>query len=86
MFNGGEAHLVLTDPKTLWKAVWKSSLGAEDKLKNIAALSGEKKGNDCRVFNLCDFTNQTAPFCVLDEIDAALDDANALRFCDIFCP
>jgi chromosome segregation protein len=83
MVYGGEAHLVLTAPEDVMESgVEIIARPPKTKLKNIAALSGGEKAMTAVSLIFAILRIKPAPFCVLDEIDAALDDANALRFCE----
>ncbi len=83
LFSGGEAHLVLTDPEDIMESgIDIIAQPPKTKLKNIAALSGGEKTLTAISLIFGILKIKPSPFCVLDEIDAALDDANALRFCE----
>ncbi|MDO4426761.1 MAG: chromosome segregation protein SMC [Moraxella sp.] len=86
VFGGGQASLTLMDDETLSKAdKWRAGLVlmAQPKGKKnsrLAVLSGGEKTLTalCLIFAI--FKQNPAPFCVLDEVDAPLDDANVGRF------
>lgn len=83
LFNGGEARLVLTEEDD------HDSRGVEivaqppkTKQQNISALSGGEKSLTACALIFAILKIKPAPFCVMDEIDAALDDANVVKFCE----
>ena len=83
LFDGGEARLVLTDPDDVMESgVEIVAQPPATKLKNIAALSGGEKSMTAVSLIFAILNIKPAPFCILDEIDAALDDANGVRFCE----
>ena len=76
VFGGGEASLSLVENG----GVEILACPPGKKLKSLKLLSGGEKSLTalCVIFSL--FLVRSAPFCVLDEVDAALDDSNVLRF------
>ncbi len=83
LFSGGEAMLVLTDPEDIMNSgVDITAKPPNTKLRNIAALSGGEKAMTAISLIFAILKNKPSPFCVLDEIDAALDDANVVRLCE----
>ncbi len=83
LFNGGEARLILTQPDDLNESgVDIIARPPKTKLKNISALSGGEKSLAACALIFAILKIKPAPFCVMDEIDAALDDANVGRFCE----
>lgn len=81
LFSGGEASLKLTDPKNLLETgieIVASPPGK--KLKGISALSGGEKTLTAISLLFAIIKSRPAPFCILDEVEAALDDANVDTF------
>lgn len=80
-FEGGEADLVLTDPnKPLTSKVDIVVRMKGKRLKTINQLSGGERTLLAISLLLAFYLVKPAPFCILDEIDAPLDDANVVRF------
>ncbi len=86
VFGGGQASLTLMDDESLSKAdKWRAGLElmAQPKGKKntrLAVLSGGEKTLTALSLIFAIFKQHPAPFCVLDEVDAPLDDANVGRF------
>ncbi len=83
LFNGGTAKLELTDSENLMET------GVEiiaeppgKKLKNLMLLSGGEKAMTAIALLFAILNYKPSPFCVLDEIDSALDDANIDRYAE----
>ena len=84
LFNGGTAELVLTDPdKPLETGVEYMIHPPGKKLTRMSLLSGGEKAMAAIAFIFAIFLIRPASFCLLDEIDAPLDDANVYRFNDL---
>jgi chromosome segregation protein len=81
LFNGGKASLVLTDPdNVLESGVEIMAQPPGKKMNSIALLSGGEKALTSSGLILSLFLVRPSPFCLLDEVDAALDDVNVDRF------
>jgi len=81
LFDGGEARLVLIEPeKPLESGVELMIHPPGKKLTRLSLLSGGEKALSAIAFIFSIFLIKPASFCLLDEIDAPLDDANVFRF------
>ena len=84
LFGGGRAHLSLTeadDPLEAGLEIMASPPGK--RLQNLALLSGGEQALTAIALLFAVFMVNPAPICVLDEVDAPLDDANVDRFCKL---
>ncbi len=84
LFGGGHAHLELTeadDPLDAGLEILASPPGK--KLQNLTLLSGGEQALTALSLLFAVFLTNPAPICVLDEVDAPLDDANVDRFCSM---
>lgn len=84
LFGGGYAHLELTeadDPLDAGLEIMASPPGK--KLQNLTLLSGGEQALTALSLLFAVFLTNPAPICVLDEVDAPLDDANVDRFCSM---
>jgi len=81
LFNGGTAQLVLTEPdKPLETGVEFMVHPPGKKLTRLSLLSGGEKALSAIAFVFSIFLIRPTSFCIMDEIDAPLDDANVHRF------
>jgi chromosome segregation protein len=84
LFEGGTARLVLTDPQNpLETGVEYMVHPPGKKLTRMSLLSGGEKALSAIAFIFSLFLMKPASFCLMDEIDAPLDDANVYRFNDL---
>jgi chromosome segregation protein len=84
LFKGGNAEVKLTDPnQPLESGVEIVAQPPEKKLQSLNLLSGGEKSLTSLAFFFALFHYKPIPFCILDEVDAALDDANLMRFLDL---
>ncbi|VDS07608.1 Chromosome partition protein Smc [Paracoccus haematequi] len=84
LFGGGEARLVLVesdDPLDAGLEILCQPPGK--KLSTLSLLSGGEQTLTAMALIFAVFLANPAPICVLDEVDAPLDDANVSRFCDL---
>ncbi len=84
LFEGGQAHLALVesdDPLEAGLEIYAQPPGK--KLQSLTLLSGGEQALTAIALIFALFLTNPAPICVLDEVDAPLDDANIERFCDL---
>ena len=81
LFGGGEAHLQLIGDDMLDAGVAIMARPPGKKNSTIHLLSGGEKALTAMSLVFALFSLNPAPFCLLDEVDAPLDDANTTRFC-----
>lgn len=81
VFGGGSAYLALTDDDLLETGVTIMARPPGKKNSTIHLLSGGEKALTALSLVFAIFRLNPAPFCMLDEVDAPLDDANVGRFC-----
>jgi len=83
LFGGGHAYLELTDDNLLDAGVTIMARPPGKRNSTIHLLSGGEKALTAVSLVFSIFQLNPAPFCMLDEVDAPLDDANVGRFCDM---
>ena len=84
LFGGGEAHLKLTeadDPLEAGLEILASPPGK--KMQHLSLLSGGEQALTAAALVFAVFLTNPSPICVLDEVDAPLDDTNVDRFCSL---
>ena len=80
LFGGGHASLELTSEDLLESGVFFRAMPPGKKNLNVSQLSGGEKALSAIALVFSFFALNPAPFCILDEIDAPLDDFNTARF------
>ena len=83
LFDGGKAYLELENNDALDGGVFVMARPPGKRNSNIHLLSGGEKALTAVALLFSIFELNPAPFCLLDEVDAPLDDTNVGRFCDI---
>lgn len=84
LFDGGQAHLQLIDSEDPLEAGLEIMAQPPGKrLTALTLLSGGEQALTAVALIFALFLTNPAPICVLDEVDAPLDDANVERFCDL---
>ena len=83
VFGGGSAYLALTEDDLLETGVTIMARPPGKKNSTIHLLSGGEKALTALSLVFSIFRLNPAPFCMLDEVDAPLDDANVGRFCNL---
>ena len=86
LFGGGEADIIVEDGEgkdVLECGIEIVARPPGKQPRNISLLSGGERTLTCVALLLAIFRSRPSPFCVLDEVDAALDEANIERFSDV---
>jgi len=84
LFEGGNAEVKLTDPNSpLESGVDIVAQPPGKRLQSLSLLSGGEKTLTSLAFFFALFRYKPTPFCILDEVDAALDEANLARFLNL---
>lgn len=81
MFDGGQAHLSLTNPDDLLQTGIEINVQPPGKkVKSLSLLSGGERALTAITLLLAIIQVKPVPFCILDEVEAALDEVNVVRF------
>jgi chromosome segregation protein len=83
LFGGGAAYLEMTGDDLLSTGITVMARPPGKRITNIHLLSGGEKALTAVALVFSIFELNPAPFCILDEVDAPLDEANVGRFCQI---
>lgn len=81
LFGGGSAELILTEPENVLESGIEISVAPPGKvIKNLISLSGGEQSFVAIAIYFAILKLRPSPFCILDEIDAALDESNVARY------
>ncbi len=81
LFGGGKAELILTDPENVLTSGIEIKVAPPGKvIKNLISLSGGEQSFVAIAIYFAILKLRPAPFCILDEIDAALDEVNVKKY------
>ena len=84
LFGGGEGRIFFSEPSDPINSGLEISLSLPGKrIKSLSAMSGGEQSLVAIALILSVFSVAGGGFCILDEVDAALDDVNVSRFCDL---
>ena len=83
LFGGGKAHLELTGDDLLTTGISIMAQPPGKRISSIHLMSGGEKALTAVALVFAIFELNPAPFCMLDEVDAPLDEANIGRFCQL---
>ena len=84
LFNGGKADILLTNPENFLETGIDVEVQPPGQTrKSITLLSGGQRTMTAIALMFATFMVKPSPFCLLDEIDAALDEANIARFIEL---
>ena len=84
LFNGGKAYLELVDSSDPLEAGLELMISPPGKkLQKLSLLSGGEKALASLALIFSTFINKASPICILDEVDAPLDEANVEKFCEL---
>ncbi len=83
LFDGGNAELILSDPSDVLESGIEIKVSPPGKvIKNMSSLSGGEQAFVAIALYFAILKVRPTPFCVMDEIEAALDEVNTIKFAD----